>query len=193
MAIRPTAINSSTESAACGWWMRIFKTVKSHLVEIVLPASYPRLPPQCRMLTPIFHPNIAPHAICVGDHWSAGEPLVAARGANWRDDCLSELQHQKSPERRGGALGDGPTRIRCPSIRASLLVAAEDNLPGPPAFSPRTVARRPAPTGPADSLEETINLLCPGCRRRLRVPARAAGKRSRCPSCQTLFQVPEAT
>ena len=28
------------------------KTVKSHVVEIVLPSSYPRLPPQCRMLTP---------------------------------------------------------------------------------------------------------------------------------------------
>ena len=25
----------------------------------------------------LFHPNIAPHAICIGDHWSAGEPLVA--------------------------------------------------------------------------------------------------------------------
>src|SRR5579872_2518257 len=33
------------------------------------------MPPQCRMLTPVFHPNIAPHAICVGDHWSAGEPI----------------------------------------------------------------------------------------------------------------------
>jgi ubiquitin-protein ligase len=49
--------------------------VKSHMVEIALPLSYPRLPPQCRMLTPIFHPNIAPHAICIGDHWSPGEPL----------------------------------------------------------------------------------------------------------------------
>src|SRR5207253_443864 len=49
--------------------------VKTHLVEIMLPGHYPRLPPQCRMLTPIFHPNIAPHAICIGDHWSAGEPL----------------------------------------------------------------------------------------------------------------------
>ena len=27
------------------------------------------------MLTPVFHPNIAPHAICIGDHWNAGEPL----------------------------------------------------------------------------------------------------------------------
>jgi len=50
-------------------------TVDSHLVEIALPRDYPRLPPQCRMLTPVFHPNIAPHAICIGDHWSAGESL----------------------------------------------------------------------------------------------------------------------
>ncbi len=49
--------------------------VASHVVEILLPLGYPRLPPQCRMLTPVFHPNIAPHAICIGDHWSAGEPL----------------------------------------------------------------------------------------------------------------------
>ncbi len=49
--------------------------VHSHMVEIALPLGYPRTPPQCRMLTPIFHPNIAPHAICIGDHWSPGEPL----------------------------------------------------------------------------------------------------------------------
>jgi len=51
------------------------QTVANHMVEIALPLSYPRLPPQCRMLTPVFHPNIAPHAICIGDHWAAGEPL----------------------------------------------------------------------------------------------------------------------
>jgi ubiquitin-protein ligase len=28
------------------------------------------------MLTPIFHPNIDPSTICVGDHWTAGERLV---------------------------------------------------------------------------------------------------------------------
>src|ERR1700732_5632820 len=45
---------------------------RTHMVEIALPRNYPRSPPPCRMLTPIFHPNIAPHAICIGDHWSAG-------------------------------------------------------------------------------------------------------------------------
>jgi predicted Zn finger-like uncharacterized protein len=86
--------------------------VREHMVEIVLPLTYPRLPPQCRMLTPIFHPNIAPHAICIGDHWSAGEPLhsIVARigemiayqaynlksplngeAARWVDDHVEEL------------------------------------------------------------------------------------------------------
>lgn len=47
----------------------------AHLVEVFLTRGYPRQAPQCRMLTPIFHPNIAPHAICIGDHWAAGESL----------------------------------------------------------------------------------------------------------------------
>ncbi len=46
-----------------------------HRLEVVLPRGYPRDPPLCRMLTPVFHPNIAPHAVCIGDHWTAGESL----------------------------------------------------------------------------------------------------------------------
>ena len=45
---------------------------KSFTTEITLTRSYPRTAPLCRMVTPIFHPNIAPHAICIGDHWAAG-------------------------------------------------------------------------------------------------------------------------
>ena len=47
-----------------------------HQVEIQLVSEYPRLGPKCRMLTPIFHPNIDPATICVGDHWTAGERLA---------------------------------------------------------------------------------------------------------------------
>ena len=49
---------------------------EKHRVEIQLTADYPRLSPKCRMLTPIFHPNIDTATICVGDHWTAGESLV---------------------------------------------------------------------------------------------------------------------
>jgi hypothetical protein len=48
-----------------------------HRLEIVLPKGYPRDAPLCRMLTPVFHPNIAPHAVCIGDHWTAAESLDA--------------------------------------------------------------------------------------------------------------------
>jgi ubiquitin-protein ligase len=46
-----------------------------HRAEIFLPLDYPRRAPFCRMLTPVFHPNIDPQKICIGDHWSAGQSL----------------------------------------------------------------------------------------------------------------------
>jgi ubiquitin-protein ligase len=49
---------------------------QEHEVEIHLTHDYPRLSPMCRMLTPIFHPNIDSSTICVGDHWTAGERLA---------------------------------------------------------------------------------------------------------------------
>jgi ubiquitin-protein ligase len=49
----------------------------THRLEITLPGGYPRDAPLFRMLTPVFHPNIAPHAVCIGDHWSAGQSLDA--------------------------------------------------------------------------------------------------------------------
>ena len=48
----------------------------THLVEIQLTSEYPRLSPKCRMLTPVFHPNIDDATICVADHWTAGERLA---------------------------------------------------------------------------------------------------------------------
>jgi ubiquitin-protein ligase len=48
-----------------------------HRLEITLPSGYPRDAPLFRMLTPVFHPNIAPHAVCIADHWTAGQSLDA--------------------------------------------------------------------------------------------------------------------
>ncbi len=47
-----------------------------HIAEIRLGPDYPRLGPKCKMITPVFHPNIEPATICVGDYWTAGERLV---------------------------------------------------------------------------------------------------------------------
>lgn len=49
--------------------------VDEHRLEVTMPRGYPRDAPLFRMLTPVFHPNIAPHAVCIGDDWTAGESL----------------------------------------------------------------------------------------------------------------------
>ncbi|HZL34379.1 MAG TPA: ubiquitin-conjugating enzyme E2 [Tepidisphaeraceae bacterium] len=68
-------IEYNVSSLARGWFGRPKKRT-SHRVEIQLTSEYPRVSPICRMLTPIFHPNIDSTTICVGDHWTAGERLI---------------------------------------------------------------------------------------------------------------------
>jgi ubiquitin-protein ligase len=46
-----------------------------HLLEINLSLGYPRRAPQCRMLTPVFHPNFDDASVCIGDFWAASESL----------------------------------------------------------------------------------------------------------------------
>jgi ubiquitin-protein ligase len=47
----------------------------SHLMEVNLSLGYPRRAPQCRMLTPVFHPNFDDSMVCIGDFWAASEGL----------------------------------------------------------------------------------------------------------------------
>lgn len=88
-----------------------------HTAEIILPLDYPRRPPLCRMTSPVFHPNIDPQKICIGDHWSAGQTLpltivriaemiafqaynvqspLNAKAAAWVDQHLEQLPLQDS-------------------------------------------------------------------------------------------------
>src|SRR5277367_3746609 len=46
-----------------------------HVLEVNLSLGYPRRAPQCRMLTPVFHPNFDDATVCIGDFWAASEGL----------------------------------------------------------------------------------------------------------------------
>jgi ubiquitin-protein ligase len=46
-----------------------------HIMEVNLSMGYPRRAPQCRMLTPVFHPNFDDSSVCIGDFWAASEGL----------------------------------------------------------------------------------------------------------------------
>jgi ubiquitin-protein ligase len=44
-------------------------------MEVNLSLDYPRRAPQCRMLTPVFHPNFDDSQVCIGAFWAASEGL----------------------------------------------------------------------------------------------------------------------
>lgn len=129
--------------------------VQSHIVEIALPLAYPRTPPQCRMLTPVFHPNIAPHAICVGDHWGAGESLQSIV-TRIGEMLAYQSYNVKSPLNGEAARWVEENKERLPLDRVSLLV--EDEQPAaavstsPPMMKPAASAVPSlAPTAQSDA------------------------------------------
>ncbi len=151
--------------------------VKSHMVEIALPLSYPRMPPQCRMLTPIFHPNIAPHAICIGDHWSPGEPLWSIM-ARIGEMIAYQSYNTKSPLNGEAARWVDEHLEELPLDPVSMM-------PDDAGSAPATAAR-PAAPAPADDR----GIACPQCGATLRLRPELAGKQVRCLRCRTVFRVP---
>jgi ubiquitin-protein ligase/ribosomal protein S27E len=120
------------------------REVSRHEVEIVLPRDYPRMAPQCRMLTPVFHPNIAPHAICVGDHWSAGEPiwgLVARIG----EMLAWQSYNVKSPLNGEAARWAEQHRDELPLDPVSLLVDLDSPATAPARRGEEPVWEQPGP------------------------------------------------
>jgi ubiquitin-protein ligase len=67
-----------------------------HILEINLSLGYPRRAPQCRMLTPIFHPNFDESMVCIGDFWAASEGLDDLVMRIGRMICYQEY-NTKSP------------------------------------------------------------------------------------------------
>jgi ubiquitin-protein ligase len=187
--------------------------VDSHLVEISLPRDYPRTPPQCRMLTPIFHPNIAPHAICIGDHWSAGEPLSSliarigemityqsyntksplnGEAAKWTDKNLDLLPLEAIGmilDDLGGRGAGGSTAAIADSVRPARSVAPVDRPASPVAPSPRPQSS----SAPSVGTSAPATYPCPQCGARLRTAPELIGKKVRCPRCQTISVVAPAS
>jgi len=108
------------------------ETVDEHRLEVTMPRGYPRDAPLFRMLTPVFHPNIAPHAVCIGDDWTAGEPIdqlvqrvgeilayqsyntkspLNGRAAQWVEEHRSELPVDREEFFRDLASGPGPELV----------------------------------------------------------------------------------
>jgi predicted Zn finger-like uncharacterized protein len=185
--------------------------VHSHLVEVVLPRNYPRTPPQCRMLSPVFHPNIAPHAICVGDHWGAGESLESiiirigemlayqsynvksplnGEAARWVEENKHRVPLDRVsmlPEEENGNASKLAAPIAPPSIGPRVVV---NSGPQSSVVQPQTAAVAPTPppvSSPTPGNASLIQVDCPLCATSYRVAPNVVGKNVRCKKCGHLF------
>ena len=96
----------------------------THRAEIFLPLDFPRCAPFCRMLTEVFHPNIDPQKICIGDHWSAGQTLdmLVVRIA----EMISfQSYNTKSPLNAKAAAWAEQNPERLPLVAADLMETEE--------------------------------------------------------------------
>lgn len=156
--------------------------VGTHRLEIALPAGYPRDPPVCRMLTPVFHPNIAPHAVCIGDHWTAAESLdlmVQRVG----EMLAYQSYNVKSPLNGRAAKWAEENLHRLPVDKEPFFVDLESAAPAPAGRACSNCGRTDAalaPCGGGHDLCPDCDTQCPGCGA---VLCLACGRTS-CDACQ---------
>lgn len=90
-----------------------------HCAEVFLPTDYPRRPPFCRMLSPVFHPNIDPQKICIGDHWGASQSLAQLVVRIAEMICFQSY-NTKSPLNARAAAWAEENIARLPLLRADI-------------------------------------------------------------------------
>ena len=141
------------------------------MLEVNLSLAYPRRAPQCRMLTPVFHPNFDDAMVCIGDFWAASEGL---------DDLIIRIgrmityqeYNTKSPlnglaakwaAQNSSLLPIDPRNVSPPAARPAAPVSAAE----PAATSPgsadasqiATPAQEEPPLPPQDPWTEKISLV----------------------------------
>ena len=137
------------------------------------------------MLTPVFHPNIAPHAICIGDHWSAGESLQSLV-ARIGEILTYQSYNTKSPLNGEAARWIDGNIDRLPLETVNMAIeesnSPDEPLPPPPPTEPLPV-RRLAPPPPVATMvapppvQVTYDLTCPNCSGGMRLRQKPAAGR----------------
>jgi len=156
-----------------------------HVLEVNLSLGYPRRAPQCRMLTPVFHPNFDDAMVCIGDFWAASEGLddliirigrmityqeyntksplngLAAKWAAQNASLLPIDARNVSPPAAQPANAASAAQVDGVGP-ASPVPAAAAEIPTPqpePVNNPPATVPEPAPASPQDPWTEKISLV----------------------------------
>jgi hypothetical protein len=121
-----------------------------HLLEVNLSLGYPRRAPQCRMLTPVFHPNFDDSMVCIGDFWAASEGL---------DDLVIRIGRMIAYQEYNSKSPLNGLAARWASQNAGLLPIDPRNISPPGVTSKPAGVPDPAPGLP---VEESKQNECPG-------------------------------
>jgi ubiquitin-protein ligase len=114
-----------------------------HTLEVNLSLGYPRRAPQCRMLTPVFHPNFDDSSVCIGDFWAASESL---------DDLIIRIGRMISYQEYNTKSPLNGLAAKWAAQNAQLLPvdprAIAPPLAGQPAETAEVIAPPPEPQAP---------------------------------------------
>jgi ubiquitin-protein ligase len=121
-----------------------------HLLEVNLSLGYPRRAPQCRMLTPVFHPNFDESMVCIGDFWAASEGL---------DDLIIRIGRMITYQEYNTKSPLNGLAAKWAAQNASLLPIDARNISPPAARQPEPADAASTPqaiaAGPSTSVEST--------------------------------------
>src|SRR5258708_4646397 len=156
-----------------------------HHLEVNLSLGYPRRAPQCRMLTPVFHPNFDDSTVCIGDFWAASEGLddliirigrmiayqeyntksplngLAAKWAAQNASLLPIDARNISPPAAQPANAASVAQLDGTGPASPVPTAAAE-IPTPPpepVNNTPAIAPEPAPSSPQDPWTEKISLV----------------------------------
>lgn len=173
--------------------------VDRQVVEISLSRNYPRVPPKCRILTPIFHPNVKGDTLHVDLRWNEHGSLLSVV------TCVGQLLQFRELSETNAVnteavdwLKSNPQGIPTDSVSFSLEDEPVSETETTEASSKNTARDFPKPqaetTPSMNTLSEhdypdVIRVECPACRASYKVRQNALGKFVRCKRCQNVFQL----
>lgn len=122
-----------------------------HILEVNLSLGYPRRAPQCRMLTPVFHPNFDDATVCIGDFWAASEGL---------DDLIIRIGRMISYQEYNTKSPLNGLAAKWAAQNAALLPIDARNI-APPARTPAPLQTPASGDAPAEAPPSSATVMPP--------------------------------
>ncbi len=166
------------------------KVAKEHLVEVAISRNYPRTPPDCRMLTSVFHPNIDTTDIHLDEHWNSETTLVSlviriGEMLSYQRYHITSAVNSAAVEWISKNIDQLPLdEIDLHDVSCDESLADLENTTNPQAETTPSLTALAA-----EPMPNSVKLTCPECGASYYVRENADGKEVQCKNCRKTFLV----